>query len=161
MKIVSHPSWSNKNNSRRIKEKFSFPPSWDKDERNITLIWELNMWGHLCIFPFLLPKNQELNVARGAWVQPGGTNLHFSVSALNGHSQDDLMALTLPAAPAPHLPLTLSLQMGTVLCSLIMSMNKSRGSVVPFNCREMLGSDSSLKKAPSLKELMQKRTYEA
>lgn len=102
-------------------------------------------------------------VLEGSSVQPGVTKPHFSVEDffLNGHIQDDLMILTLPAPHAPHLPLTPSLQLGTVLCSLIMSMNKSRGSLVPFNCREMLSSDSSLKKAPSLKELMQKRTYEA
>lgn len=94
-------------------------------------------------------------------IQPHVTNPLFSVSALNGHIQDDLMALILPASRAPYLPQALSLQMGTVLCSLIMSMSKSGESVAPFNCREMLSSDSSLKKAPSLKELMQKRTYEA
>lgn len=100
-------------------------------------------------------------VLGGSSVQPGVTKPHFPVSALKGHIQDDLMALTPPASHAPHLPLNPSLQTGTELCSLIMSMNKSRESVVPFNCGEMLSSDSSLKKAPSLKELMQKRTYEA
>lgn len=40
-------------------------------------------------------------------------------------------------------------------------MNKFKETIVLFNCREMLSSDSSLKKVPSLKELMQKGTYEA
>lgn len=76
------------------------------------------------------------------------------------------MALMLWASHVPCLSLTHSLQMKKMLwcvpyCSAINNTNKFKETVAPLNCREMLSSDSSLKKVPSLKELMQKRTYEA